>query len=83
MAAMALFINEEIKKMLAACLGLHFFRELVELFSWVVEVNAVVDIECSPIEASRDPPSIFIPLPKIESTNGCARSDLTIRSLTF
>ncbi|MEG5238695.1 hypothetical protein QUB77_31335 [Microcoleus sp. AT9b-C3] len=42
------------------------------------EIDAVaIDIEASQIEASRDPP-IFIPIPKLESSNGCARSDLSL-----
>lgn len=82
---MADYINEELKVTLAAWLGLHFLRLLIETFScWAIEISiAVDDIECNAIEANRDPPSIFIPLPKIESTNGCARSDLPIRSLIF
>jgi hypothetical protein len=40
------------------------------------EINTVaVSIETCRIETSRDPP-IFIPIPKFESSNGCARSDL-------
>jgi hypothetical protein len=76
------YVTSEVKSMLRVWLGLHFFELLVEPFSWVVEINVAVDIECRAIETSRDPPSIFIPLPKIE-LNGCARSDLPIRSLIF
>ncbi len=83
-------LDWEIHLMEVVYLRLNFFRllveRLVELFSWVTEINSAVDdIECSVIEASRDPPSIpiFIPIPKIESSNGCARSDLPIRSLIF
>ncbi|MEG4521156.1 MULTISPECIES: hypothetical protein [unclassified Microcoleus] len=78
---MAQYIGKEIKVLLLS-IGLHFFRALVEFLSWVVEINTAVDVECSAIEASRDPPSIFVPLPKIEC-NSCARSDLPIRSLIF
>ncbi|MEG4048378.1 hypothetical protein [Microcoleus sp. Pol17_C1] len=85
--AITYFIRGEIREMLWAWLGTRFFELLavVELFSWVIDtIKTAVDVvEYSAIEASRDPPSIFIPLPKIESTNGCARSDLPIRSLIF
>lgn len=41
------------------------------------EIDTVaVGTETRRIETTRDPPPIFIPLPKIESSNGCARSDL-------
>jgi hypothetical protein len=83
-------LDWEIHLMEVVYLRLNFFRllveRLVELFSWVTEINSAVDdIECSVIEASRDPPSIpiFIPIPKIESSNGCARSDSLIRLLIF
>jgi hypothetical protein len=83
-------LDWEIHLMEVAYLRLNFFRllveRLVELFSWVTEINSAVDdIECSVIEASRDPPliPIFIPIPKIESSNGCARSDSLIRLLIF
>ena len=71
-----------------AYLRLNFFRLLVELlvklFSSVTEINTAVDhdLDRTAIEASRDPPKIFIPIPKIES-HGCARSDLPICSLIF
>jgi len=73
-------IKQSIKQILQAWLGTHFFELLVDIFLWVVEALTGADIECE-IETSRDPPKIFIPIPKIESTNGCARSDLLIRSL--
>jgi hypothetical protein len=73
-------IKQSIKQILQAWLGTHFFDLLVDIFLWVVEALTGADIECE-IETSRDPPKIFIPIPKIESTNGCARSDLLIRSL--
>jgi hypothetical protein len=77
-------IKQSIKQILQAWLGTHFFELLVDIFLWVVEALTGADIECE-IETSRDPPSIpiFIPIPKIESSNGCARSDLPIRSLIF
>jgi len=80
----AKYINQEIEAMLTSCLGLHFLRALVELFSWAINVNTPVNTKCTAtaIETSRGPPSIFIPLPKIECSS-CARSDLTIRSLIF
>jgi hypothetical protein len=75
-------IKQSIKQILQAWLGTHFFELLVDIFLWVVEALTGADIECE-IKTSRDPPStpIFIPIPKIESSNGCARSDLLIRSL--
>jgi hypothetical protein len=73
-------IKQSIKQILQTWLGTHFFDLLVDIFLWVVEALTGADIECE-IETSRDPPKIFIPIPKIESTNGCARSDLLIRSL--
>jgi hypothetical protein len=77
-------IKQSIKQILQAWLGTHFFELLVDIFLWVVEALTGADIECE-IQMSRDPPSIpiFIPIPKIESSNGCARSDLPIRSLIF
>jgi hypothetical protein len=63
-----------------AYLRLNFFRLLVELVgelsSWVTEINTVVHRARTAIEASRDPPKIFIPIPKLVESNGCARSDL-------
>ena len=65
-----------------AYLRLNFLRLLAELlvklFSWVTEINTAVDHDRTAIETSRDPPKIFIPLPKIESSSGCARSDLLL-----
>ncbi|MEG4627915.1 hypothetical protein Q5691_26975 [Microcoleus sp. w1-18aA5] len=63
----------------AYLLRLNFFRLLVELlgelFSWVTKIDTVADHDRTAIAASRDPPKIFIPIPKIESSSGCARSD--------
>jgi len=63
-----------------AYLRLKFFRLLlellVELFSGVTEINTVVARTRTAIEASRDPPQVFIPIPKLVESNGCARSDL-------
>ena len=77
-------IKQSIKQILQAWLGTHFFELLVDIFLWVVEALTGADIECE-IKTSRDPPSIpiFIPIPKIESSNGCARSDSLIRLLIF
>jgi len=75
-------IKQSIKQILQAWLGTHFFELLVDIFLWVVEAPTGADIKCE-IERSRDPPKIFSPIPKIESSNGCARSDLPIRSLIF
>jgi hypothetical protein len=50
---------------------------LVHIFFYAVNyVYTAVAIDPRQIETSRDPPKIFIPIPKIES-NGCARSDLS------
>ena len=65
--------------------GAHFFNPLIHFFFsffCAVDVYTAVDIDPRPIERSRDPPKIFIPIPKIES-NGCARSDSLIRLLIF
>ncbi|CAA9425116.1 hypothetical protein AVDCRST_MAG84-7430 [uncultured Microcoleus sp.] len=75
-------LKKAIKEMLRAWLGTHFFELLVEIFSWVVDVLTALETEPCNIETSRDPPKIFIPIPKIES-NGCARSDSLICSLIF
>jgi len=76
-------IKQSIKQILQAWLGAHFFELLVDIFVWVTEVLADIETDLFKIESSRDPPSVFIPIPKIESSNGCARSDLPIRSLIF
>jgi hypothetical protein len=70
--------KKALKVMLRAWLGTHFFELLVEPFLWIMDALTVADIESSAIKTSRDPPKIFIPIPKIES-NGCARSDLSAR----
>jgi hypothetical protein len=77
-------LKNQIKAMLQTWLGTHFFELLVDAFSWITDTLTGAEIECE-IETSRDPPSIpiFIPIPKIESTNGCARSDSLIRLLIF
>ena len=65
--------------------GAHFFNPLIHFFFsffCAVDVYTAVDIDPRQIERSRDPPKIFIPIPKIES-NGCARSDSLIRLLIF
>ncbi len=79
---MAKYIDREIKAMLRACLKTHFFELLVDIFLWVIDTLTTPDTDLCKIEASRDPPKIFIPIPKIES-NGCARSDSLICSLVF
>ncbi|MEG4446988.1 hypothetical protein QUB49_35445 [Microcoleus sp. AT9_B4] len=78
----AKYIGKEIEAMLRVWLAIHFFDLLVEPFLWIIDALTAADIECSTIETSRDPPKIFIPIPKIES-NGCARSDSLICSLIF
>jgi hypothetical protein len=78
----AKYIRKEIEAMLRVWLAIHFFELLVEPFLWIIDTLTAADIESSAIETSRDPPKIFIPIPKIES-NGCARSDSLICSLIF
>jgi hypothetical protein len=75
-------IKKAVKELLEAWLGTHFFELLVDIFVWITEVWADIDTDLCKIEKSRDPPKIFIPIPKIES-NGCARSDSLIRLLIF
>ena len=75
-------LKKQIKVMLQTWLGTHFFELLVDIFFWVIETLTTLETDLCKIEASRDPPKIFIPIPKIES-NGCARSDSLIRLLIF
>jgi len=72
------FIKIEIKEILRAWLGTRFFELLVvvKIFSWVVNVLTAFETEPCKIETSRDPPLVFIPIPKLVESNGCARSDL-------
>ncbi len=64
----------------------HHLRGLAGCSLWAKTITALPDFDPDyfkgKVEGSRDPPLVFIPLPKIES-NGCARSDLPIRSLIF
>jgi hypothetical protein len=78
-------LKNQIKVMLQTWLGTHFFELLVDIFFWVIDTLTTLDTDLCKIETSRDPPSIpiFIPIPKIESSNGCARSDSLIRLLIF
>ena len=75
-------ISRELKALLRAWLGTHFFELLVDIFVWVINTLTAPDTDLCKIESNRDPPKIFIPIPKIES-NGCARSDLLICSFIF
>ncbi len=66
--------------------GAHFFNPLVHFFfSFFCALDVYTAVVTDPhlVETNSDPPEIFIPIPKIESSNGCARSDLPIRSLIF
>jgi hypothetical protein len=66
--------------------GAHFFNPLVHFFfSFLCALDVYTAVVTDPrlVETNSDPPKIFIPIPKIESTNGCARSDLLIRLLIF
>jgi len=69
-------IKKAVKELLEAWLGTHFFELLVDIFVWVTEVLADIETDLFKIESSRDPPSVFIPIPKLVEFNGCARSDL-------
>jgi hypothetical protein len=69
-------IIKAVKELLEAWLGTHFFELLVDIFVWVTEVLADIDTDLCKIEASRDPPLVFIPIPKLVESHGCARSDL-------
>ena len=69
-------IEEAVKELLGAWLGTHFFELLVNIFVWVTEVLLTLDTDLCKIEASRDPPLVFIPIPKLVESHGCARSDL-------
>jgi len=70
-------IKQSIKQILQAWLGTHFFELLVDIFVWVVEALADIATNLCKFESNRDPPLVFIiPIPKFESSNGCARSDL-------
>jgi hypothetical protein len=75
-------LKNQIKVMLQTWLGTHFFELLVDIFFWVIDTLTTLDTDLCKIETSRDPPKIFIPIPKIES-KGCARSDLLICLLIF
>lgn len=69
-------IKQSIKQILQAWLGTHFFELLANIFVWVAEVFTTLDTDLCKIEASRDPPLVFIPIPRLVESNGCARSDL-------
>jgi hypothetical protein len=87
---MAIVLKKEMEALLKASL-LHPFAAayslttlLVHIFFYAVNyVYTAVAIDPRRVETNSDPPKIFIPIPKIESTNGCARSDLLIRLLIF
>jgi hypothetical protein len=76
-------IKKAVKELLEAWLGTHFFELLVDIFVWVTEVLLTLDTDLCKIEASRDPPLAFIPIPKFVESNGCARSDSLVRLLIF
>ncbi len=73
-------IKKAISQILRGWLGIHFFELLVDIFCWVINTLKSADTKLCNIESNRDPPKIFIPIPKIE-LNGCARSDLPVRLL--
>lgn len=75
-------LKNQIKMMHLAKLATHFFKLLANIFFWVIDVFTTRGADLCKIETSRDPPKIFIPIPKIE-LNGCARSDSLICSLIF
>lgn len=78
----ARYIRRETKSMLRVWLGTHFLELLVDIFVWLINTLTASDTDLCKMESNRDPPKIFIPIPKIES-NGCARSDSLICSLIF
>jgi len=43
---------------------------------WVVEALADIATDLCKFESNRDPPLVFIPVPKLVESHGCARSDL-------
>ncbi|MEG4287300.1 hypothetical protein QUB68_29765 [Microcoleus sp. A006_D1] len=64
-------------------LAAYVLELLVHIFvSAKIYIYVAVSATKRRVETNSDPPKIFIPIPKIES-NGCARSDLLIRSLIF
>jgi hypothetical protein len=69
-------IKNAVKELLEAWLGTHFFELLADIFVWVTKVLLALDTNLCKIEASRDPPLVFIPIPKLVESHGCARSDL-------
>ena len=69
-------IKRAVKELLRTWLGTHFFELLVDIFIWVIEVLVDIDTDLCQTESSRDPPLVFIPIPKLVESNGCARSDL-------
>ena len=74
---MTQYIDKEIKAMLRVLLATHFFALLVYIF-WTIDTFKSADTEPCNIESNRDPPKIqiFVPIPKLVESNGCARSDL-------
>ena len=79
----AKYIGRETKALLRAWLGNHFFKLLANILVWVIEVLKALNTDLCKIKTSRDPPLIFIPIPKFIESNGCARSDSLICSLIF
>lgn len=57
----------------------YFSKLLVHVFFHVVDYSyTTVVIEPRQIETNSDPPPVFIPIPKLIESNGCARSDLSL-----
>ncbi|MEG4409137.1 hypothetical protein [Microcoleus sp. MON2_D5] len=81
------YITREIKLMLRAKLAGHHRDGVVDNSLWKKRITPPPDFDPDyfrgKVESTRDPPLVFIPIPKLESSNGCARSDLPIRSPIF
>jgi hypothetical protein len=58
-------LKNQIKAMLQTWLGTHFFELLVDIFFWVIDTLTTLDTDLCKIEKSRDPPKIFIPIPRL------------------
>lgn len=80
--ALAYVIKKEMEAFLEASLihpfdVAYFLMLLVHIFFYAVPVHysATIEIEPRLVETNSDPPQVFLPIPKIESSSACARSD--------
>lgn len=76
--AMMESLDWDIHLMEVAYLRLNFFRLLVEFLSCGGDVITVLQSSPCQTETNRDPPSVFIPIPKLVESSSCARSDLNL-----